>query len=184
MDTSNGYNNDAYDTPNPDLTVATFHLEYLYGPQWRSVMALIERAAQMTAEERERLNAAAANKMQAGLGALTGGGAGEGLAGLLSSLGGGANATPQPMQIAAETAKEFGRSRNLQTAGLVVGQAVSPGAGAGDLSAVLQSFGSIGTLTAVSQAVTATVLQDLVGRGRFEESVYYELMEPWRSVIG
>ncbi|RDI59087.1 hypothetical protein [Nocardia pseudobrasiliensis] len=179
MDTSNDLNN-----AGTDQTAETFHLEYLYGPQWRSVMMLIERAAQLTAEERERLNAAAAKKMEAGLGAFAGASGENGLAGLLSSLGGGANANPQPMQIAAETAKEFGRSRNLQTAGLVVGQAVSPGAGAGDLTAVLQSLGSIGTLTAVSQAVTATVLQDLVGRGRFDESVYYELMDPWRSVLG
>ncbi|MBF6330894.1 hypothetical protein [Nocardia transvalensis] len=168
---------------NPEATAAAFHLEYLYGPQWPAVMTLVERAAQLTAEERERLNAAAAKKMEAGMAAFTGA-SGEGLAGLLSSLGGTPGGAALPMQIATETAKEFGRSRNLQTAGLVVGQAVSPGSGAGDLTAVLQSLGSIGTLTAVSQAATATVLQDLVGRGRFDQSVYDELMEPWRTAIG
>ncbi|MBF6331967.1 hypothetical protein IU452_26020 [Nocardia transvalensis] len=166
----------------PDSSTAVFHLEYLYGPQWGAVVALIERAAQLTAEERERLNAAAAKKMEAGMSAFTGAGEG-GLAGLLSSLGQ-QSGNPQPMQIAGDTAKQFGRSRNLQLAGLVAGQSVAPGAGTGDLATALQSLGSIGTLTAVSQAAAATVLCDLIGQGRFDQSVYSELMEPWNSVIG
>ncbi|WP_225727284.1 MULTISPECIES: hypothetical protein [unclassified Nocardia] len=165
---------------------AVFHLEYLYGPQWQTVVALIERAAQLTADERERLNAAAAKKMEAGMSALTGA-AGQsglgGLANLLSNLGQSAD-NPQPMQIAADTAKQFGRSRNLQLAGLVAGQAISPGSGTGDLAAAMQSLGSIGTLTAVGQAASAAVLSDLVGQGKFDQSVYDELMQPWTSVIG
>ncbi|RDI68357.1 hypothetical protein [Nocardia pseudobrasiliensis] len=172
----------------PESSAAVFHLEYLYGPQWAPVVALIERAAQLTADERERLNAAAAKKMEAGMSALTGA-AGQsglgGLANLLSGLGQGQQSgNPQPMQIAGDTAKQFGRSRNLQLAGLVAGQSIAPGSGAGDLAAAMQSLGSIGTLTAVSQAAAATVLSDLVGQGRFDESVYAELMQPWTSVIG
>ncbi|QIS22606.1 hypothetical protein [Nocardia terpenica] len=174
----------SYDTQS-ESAAAVFHLEYLYGPQWRAVMALVERAAQLTADERERLNSHAAQQMQAGLSSLANTSGDGGLAGLLAGLGGGAKSETAraPMQIAAEAAKQFGRSRNLQTAGLVVGQAVSPTGSSADLSTVLQSLGSIGTLTAVSQAATATVLCDLIGQGGFEQSVYDELMAPWNSVI-
>ncbi|MFJ4657669.1 hypothetical protein ACIP5Y_40940 [Nocardia sp. NPDC088792] len=161
----------------------SLHLEYLYGPQWRTVVSIVERAAQLTAEEREKMNAEAGKQMQAGMAAFTGGGGG--LAGLLSSLGQQQQTDPQPLQIATETAKEFGRTRNVQTAGMVAGQAVSatPAATGADVTALLQSLGSIGTLTVVSQAVTAAVLSDLVGRGRFTQDVYDALLRPWTDVI-
>ncbi|WP_083913388.1 hypothetical protein [Nocardia concava] len=171
----------------PTIPFATvdpaLHLEYLYGPQWAGVMRIVERAAQLTAEERERMNAEAGKRMQDSMSALTGGGAG-GLAGLLSGLGQQQSADPQPLQIASETAKEFGRSRNVQVAGLIAGQAVSatPSTG-GDIAGLLQSLSSIGTLTVVSQAVTAAVLSDLVGRGRYTQEVHDALMQPWTAVI-
>ncbi|MFE3195323.1 hypothetical protein ACFXHA_40420 [Nocardia sp. NPDC059240] len=157
------------------------HLEYLYGPQWAAVLRIVERAAQLTAEERERMNAEAGKRMQDSMSAFTGGA--EGLGGLLSSFGQPA-VDPQPLRIASETAKEFGRSRNVQVAGLIAGQAVSatPSTG-GELAGLLQSLGSIGTLTAVSQAVTAAVLGDLVGRGRYTQEVHDALMQPWTAAI-
>lgn len=174
---------EANDPTIPFATVdPALHLEYLYGPQWASVMRIVERAAQLTAEERERMNAEAGKRMQDSMSALTGGGAG-GLAGLLSGLGQ-QSAEPQPLQIASETAKEFGRSRNVQVAGLIAGQAVSatPSTG-GDIAGLLQSLGSIGTLTVVSQAVTAAVLSDLVGRGSYTQEVHDALLQPWTAVI-
>ncbi|MFD0000659.1 hypothetical protein [Nocardia sp. NPDC127526] len=179
MNVETNENTAGFDPADPAL-----HLEYLYGPQWRAVVRIVERAAQLTAEERERLNAEAGKQMQAGMAALTGGGAG-GLAGLLSGLGQ-PSEDPQPLQIASETAKEFGRSRNVQIAGLVAGQSVSSGPAAatgGDIAGLLQSLGSIGTLTVVSQAVTAAVLSDLVGRGRFTQDVYDALLRPWTDTI-
>ncbi|MEC3919932.1 hypothetical protein [Nocardia sp. CDC160] len=176
------------ETNDPTIPFATLdpalHLEYLYGPQWAAVMRIVERAAQLTAEEREKMNAEAGKRMQDSMSALTGaaGGAG-GLAGLLSGLGQ-PSQDPQPLQIASETAKEFGRSRNVQVAGLIAGQAVSgTAATSGELAGLLQSLGSIGTLTVVSQAVTAAVLSDLVGRGRYTQEVHDALMQPWTSVI-
>ncbi|MGW4243582.1 hypothetical protein [Nocardia sp. NPDC004722] len=156
------------------------HLEYLYGPQWAAVLRIVERAAQLTAEERERMNAEAGQRMQDSMNAFTGAG---GLGGLLSSLGQ-PSSDPQPLRIASETAKEFGRSRNVQVAGLIAGQAVSatPTTG-GELAGVLQSLGSIGTLTVVSQAVTAAVLGDLVGRGRYTQDVHDALMRPWIAAV-
>ncbi|QIS02171.1 hypothetical protein F5X71_07435 [Nocardia brasiliensis] len=163
---------------------ATLHLEYLYGPQWREVVAIVERAGQLSAEERERLNAVAGKSAEAQLknlqgAALNGGG---GLSALLSGLG--QSGTPQPLQIATQAAKEFGRSRNVQIATAVAGQALSPGAGTGDLAGILQSLGSIGAVTVVSQAVSAAVLGDLVGRGEFTQGVYDELVRSWREVVG
>lgn len=178
MTTEQTENTVPFDTSDPAL-----HLEYLYGPQWQVVVHIIERAAQLTAEERERLNAEAGKQMQAGLGALTGGGGG--LADLLSSLGSQQSETDQqPLRIATETAKEFGRTRNVQIAGMLAGQALSgtPSTG-GDIAGLLQSLGSIGALTAVSQAVTAAVLSDLVGRGRFTQDVYAALLRPWTDTI-
>lgn len=171
---------------------ATMHLEYLYGPQWREVAQLIERAGQLRADEREKLNSAASNMMQASMSQLTGDGSAEGgLAGLLAGLGFGQQtgqpSTPQPLQIATEIAKSFGRSRNLQIAGMVAGQAVAPGASGttmGDLNGIFQSLGSLGALTVVNQAVTATVLSDVVGTGAFTQEVYDELMRPWVTSIG
>ncbi|RDI63461.1 hypothetical protein DFR76_110158 [Nocardia pseudobrasiliensis] len=162
------------------------HLEYLYGPQWRQVAYVVERAGQLTAEERERLNAEATRTVQARIG---GGEAGAmpGLGGLAALLGGlgQQSGDPQPERIAAETAKEFGRSRNLQIAAMVAGQAVSPAqaAGAGDLAGLLASLGSVGAITAVNQAVNAAVLGDLVGQGRFTQDVYDALVRPWRAAI-
>ncbi|WP_084529979.1 hypothetical protein [Nocardia crassostreae] len=177
MNVETNENTAGFDPSDPAL-----HLEYLYGPQWRAVVRIVERAAQLTAEERERLNAEAGKQMQAGMAALTGGGTG-GLAGLLSGLGQ-PSEDPQPLQIASETAKEFGRSRNVQIAGLVAGQSVSaPATAGGDIAGLLQSLGFIGTLTVVSQAVTAAVLGDLVGRGRFTQDVYDALTRPWHDTI-
>ncbi|MEV6773074.1 hypothetical protein AB0N05_31015 [Nocardia sp. NPDC051030] len=164
-----------------DPTDPALHLEYLYGPQWRAVARIVERAAQLTAEERERLNTEAGKQLQTGAAALTGGG---GLAGLLSGLGQQPAADPQPLQIATETAKEFGRARNVQIAGMIAGQSISSGSAvAGDIAGLLQSLGSIGALTVVSQAVTAAVLGDLVGRGRFTQDVYDALLRPWADTI-
>ncbi|MFJ4654212.1 hypothetical protein ACIP5Y_23340 [Nocardia sp. NPDC088792] len=164
---------------------ATLHLEYLYGPQWQNVIAIVERAAQLTAEERERLNAAAAGGVETQLknlqNAMGNGGGLSGLSGLLSGLG--QQTAPQAPQIAAQVAKEFGRLRNTQVATSVVSQALSPGAGAGDVAGILQSLGSIGAVSAVAQAVTAAVLGDLVGRGDFTQSVYDELMRSWQESI-
>lgn len=161
---------------------ATLHLEYLYGPQWQHVVTIVERAAQLTAEEREKLNAAAARGAESQLKnlqntAMNGGG----LSGLLAGLG--QQGSTQPLQIATQVAKEFGRSRNTQIATTVAGQSLSPGAGAGDIGAMLQSLGSIGAVTVVAQAVTAAVLGDLVGRGEFTQSVYDELTRSWQEVI-
>ncbi|QIS14928.1 hypothetical protein [Nocardia arthritidis] len=172
-----------FGAPDPAL-----HLEYLYGPQWREVVQIVERAAQLTAEERERLNAqfeSVMNSQMAGLSQTSGAG---GFAGLLSGLGRSltdrSSTDPQPGQIATETAREFGRVRNLQTAGTVAGQAISPNAaGVGEIAGLLNSLGSIGVITVVGQAVTAAVLGDLVGRGRFTQDVYDAMMRPWRSVI-
>lgn len=161
---------------NPDDP--TLHLEYLYGPQWRDVAQIIERATQLTPEEREQLNAAAGNGLQEGL---TGS---AGLAGLFAGLGG-AGGDSQPAQIAAETAKEFGRARHIQIAGTIAGQAVSPtiGHGADDLGGLLKSLTSIGALVTVNRAVTAAALGDLVGRGKFTREVYDALMRPWTETI-
>lgn len=161
---------------------ATLHLEYIYGPQWQNVVAIIERAAQLTAEERERLNAAAGRAAESQMknlqNAATGAG---GLAGLLAGLG--QQNSAQPLQIAAKVAKEFGRSRNTQIATSVAGQALSPGVGAGDISNLLQSLGSLGAVTVVAQAVTAVVLSDLVGQGEFTQDVYDELLRPWQESL-
>jgi len=68
---------------------------------------------------------------------------------------------------------------------MIAGQAVAPTAtaGAGDLSGLLESFGSIGAVTVVGQAVTAAVLIDLIGQGDFTQEVFDELMRPWSSSI-
>ncbi|MEU7141080.1 hypothetical protein ABZ942_16630 [Nocardia sp. NPDC046473] len=164
---------------NPDDP--TLHLEYLYGPQWRDVAQIIERATQLTPDEREQLNAAAGNGLQEGLSGVPGS---AGLAGLFAGLGG-ASGDSQPTQIAAETAKEFGRARHIQIAGTIAGQAVSPtsGPGADDMSGLLKSLTSIGALVTVNRAVTAAALGDLVGRGRFTREVYDALMRPWTDAI-
>lgn len=158
---------------------ATLHLEYLYGPQWPTVVAIIERAAQLSAEERERLNAAAARVAESHMRNLQSATAGGGLSGLLAGLGQQNSATP--MQIATKVARDFGRYRDTQIATAVAGQALSPGAGAGDIGGLLQSLGSIGVVTVVAQAVTAAVLGDLIGQGEFTQSVYDELMRPWQE---
>ncbi|WP_084655415.1 hypothetical protein [Nocardia altamirensis] len=158
---------------------ADFHVEYLYGPQWPAVVVLIERAAQLMAEERDRIDAAA-REMNAEIAALTGFGSG-GLTRLLSNAG---RQGGTALEIAVQTAKDYGRLRNVQTAGLVVGQVVSPETDTTDLTTLLQSFGSVGRLAVVRQAATATILQDLVGRGRFVRAVHDELMAPWRAAIG
>ncbi|MCM6775378.1 hypothetical protein NDR87_16130 [Nocardia sp. CDC159] len=148
-------------------------------------MYIVERAGQLTAEERERLNAEAGRMMQSRMNAASGsGGPGGGLAGLLGGLGM-QSGEPQPEQIAAETAKEFGRTRNIQIAGMVAGQAVSTigAAGGGDLAGLLSSLGSIGTMTVVNGAATAAVLGDLVGRGRFTQDVFDALMRPWSTAL-
>lgn len=165
---------------------ATLHLEYLYGPQWQSVVAIVERAAQLTAAERERLNAAAAKVAESGMKSLQNAASGAGgLSGLLSGLGQGlgSQGATQPLQIATKVAGEFGRTRNMQIATSVAGQSLSPGVGAGDLGAILQSLGAIGAVTVVAQAVTATVLGDLVGKGEFTQSVFDDLMRPWLEGI-
>ncbi|WP_433663073.1 hypothetical protein ACQPW1_13615 [Nocardia sp. CA-128927] len=156
----------------------TLHLEYLYGPQWRDVAQIVERATQLTPDEREQLNAAAGNGLQD---ALSGN---QGLAGLFAGLAGPAGDS-QPAQIAAETAKEFGRSRHIQIAGSIAGQAVSPtsGPGADDVGGLLKSLTSIGALVTVNRAVTAAALGDLVGRGKFTREVYDALMRPWTDTI-
>ncbi|MBF6331971.1 hypothetical protein [Nocardia transvalensis] len=183
MNPESTYHNAGISQPNAEL-----HLEYLYGPQWQQVMHIVERAGQLTAEERERLNAEAGRMMQSRMSTPTGSGGlaglGEGLAGLLGGLGQ-QTGDPQPEQIAAETAREFGRTRNIQIAGMVAGQAISKvgAAGIGDLAGLLASLGDIGTMTAVNQAATAAVLGDLVGRGRFTQDVYDALMRPWSSTI-
>ncbi|MFI1918088.1 hypothetical protein [Nocardia sp. NPDC020380] len=161
---------------------ATLHLEYLYGPQWQHVVAIVERAAQLTAEERERLNAAAGRIAETQMKNLQNVAAnGGGLAGLLAGFG--QQTTGQPLQIATQVAKGFGRARNTQIATAVAGQAMSPGAGAGDIGGILQSLGALGAVTVVSQAVTAAVLSDLVGRGDFTQSVYDDLVRPWQEGI-
>ncbi|WP_433662135.1 hypothetical protein ACQPW1_08275 [Nocardia sp. CA-128927] len=174
------------------MTNATepLHLEYLYGPQWQDAIRIIERSGQLTAEEREKLNAASKKLIQDKVSALSNGSGLEGgLSGLLAGLGMGANAqtvASHPLNIAAATAKAFGRSRNVQLAGMIAGQAVSPAAAAGttgDLSGLLESFGSIGAVTVVGQAVTAAVLGDLIGQGEFTQAVFDELMLPWSSNI-
>ncbi|MFI9504741.1 hypothetical protein [Nocardia sp. NPDC052566] len=165
---------------------ATLHLEYIYGPNWADVVAIVERAAQLTAEERERLNAAAAKAAESNLQNLqNAASAAGGLSGLLSGLGQGLGqqGQAQPLQIATKVAKEFGRSRNAQIATSVAGQALSPGAGAGDFGGILQSLGSIGAVTVVAQSVTAAVLGDLIGRGEFTQQVYDELMRPWQESL-
>lgn len=170
-------------------TTETLHLEYLYGPRWQDAIRIIERSGQLTAEEREKLNAAAKKLMQDKVSALSNGSGLEGgLGSLLAGLGMGANAqavAAHPLNIATATAKAFGRSRNVQVAGLIAGQAVSPNAATspGDLSGLLESFGSIGAVTVIGQAVTAAVLSDLVGQGEFTKAVYDELMQPWSSNI-
>ncbi|QBS43349.1 hypothetical protein [Nocardia sp. CS682] len=170
-------------------TPETLHLEYLYGPQWHQAVRIIERSGQLTAEEREKLNAASKKLIQDKVSALSNGSGLEGgLSGLLAGLGMGANAqsvAAHPLNIATATAKAFGRSRNVQLAGMIAGQAVSPTAvgTTGDLSGLLESFGSIGAVAVVGQAVTATVLSDLIGQGEFTQAVYDELMEPWSSTI-
>ncbi|MFG1793372.1 hypothetical protein [Nocardia sp. NPDC049149] len=117
---------------------ADFHVEYLYGPQWPAVVVLIERAAQLMAEERDRIDAAA-REMNAEIAALTGFGSG-GLTRLLSNAG---RQGGTALEIAVQTAKDYGRLRNVQTAGLVVGQVVSPETDTTDLTTLLQSFGSV-----------------------------------------
>ncbi|RDI68051.1 hypothetical protein [Nocardia pseudobrasiliensis] len=161
----------------------TLHLEYLYGPRWHDVMTIVERAGQLTAEQRERLNAGAARAAESRLTDLQGVAAGGGgLAGLLSGLG--QQTSAQPLRIAAAVAKEFGRSRNIQIATAAAGQALSPGAGTGGFATILQSLGAIGATTTVAQAVTAAVLGDLVGRGEFTEEVHRELLRPWHEGLG
>ncbi|MFD6157949.1 hypothetical protein ACFWF7_10110 [Nocardia sp. NPDC060256] len=159
----------------------TLHLEYLYGPQWRDVAQIVERAAQLTPGEREQLNTTAGNGLQDGLSTLSGG---AGVAGLFASIGASSEHS-QPVQVAAETAKEFGRARHIQIAGTIAGQAVSPtsGPGADDMGALLKSLTSIGALVVVHRAVTAAVLGDLVGRGEFTREVYDALMKPWTDTI-
>lgn len=166
-------------------TEATLHLEYLYGPQWRDVVYIIERSGQLQPAEREKLNTEASKAMQNRMSGLTGGAEG-GLAGLLASLDP-AKQQNDPLSIATATAKAFGRSRNVQIAGMIAGQAVSPGAanlGAGDMSGLFESLGSLGAVTVVGQAVTAAVLGDLVGQGEFTRAVYDELMRAWQNSIG
>lgn len=162
---------------------ATLHLEYLYGPQWRDVVAIVERAGQLTAEERERMNSVAGRNAEEQLKNLQGVAmnAGGGLSALLSGLG--QQTGSQSLQIATQSAKEFGRTRNVQVASTIAGQALSPGVGTGDFAGILQSLGVIGAVTVVSQAVSAAVLGDLVGRGAFTQSVHDELMRPWRESI-
>ncbi|WP_405166857.1 hypothetical protein OG203_18170 [Nocardia sp. NBC_01499] len=170
-------------------TTETLHLEYLYGPQWQDAIRIIERSGQLSADEREKLNASAKKLIQDKVSSLSNGSGLEGgLSGLLAGLGMGANAqsaASHPLNIAAATAKAFGRSRNVQLAGMIAGQAVSPTAASspGDLSGLLDSFSSIGAVTVVGQAVTASVLSDLVGQGEFTKAVYDELMQPWSSNI-
>ncbi len=170
-------------------TPETLHLEYLYGPRWQDAVRIIERSGQLTAAEREKLNTAAKQLVQDKVSAFSNGtGLEGGLAGLLANLGQAANpqaTATQPMNIAAATAKAFGRTRNVQIAGMIAGQAVAPTAtaGAGDISGLLESFGSIGAVTVVGQAVTAAVLIDLVGQGDFTQEVFDELMRPWSSSI-
>ncbi|MFI9508051.1 hypothetical protein [Nocardia sp. NPDC052566] len=169
-------------------TEASMHLEYLYGPQWREVVRIIERSGQLRPGEREKLNAEATKSMQNRMSALSGGAGGEGgLAGLLAGLGqmSGQQAT-EPLAIATQTAKAFGRARNVQVAGMVAGQAVAPGASgisSGDMSGLFESLGSLGAVTVVGQAVTAAVLGDLIGRGEFTQAVYDELMRPYATSI-
>lgn len=172
---------------------ATLHLEYLYGPQWRTVVAIVERAGQLTAEEREKLNAAAARQAESTLKNFeaVGSSGGSGLAGLLSGLGRGLGGLGQglggsatnPAQIAQKCAKEFGRTRNVQIAAAVAGQAMSGGAGTGEINALFQSLGSIGAIAVVGQAVTAAALSDLVGNGEFTQAVFDELTQPWQEAL-
>ncbi|MGW4847594.1 hypothetical protein [Nocardia brasiliensis] len=171
-------------------TTETLHLEYLYGPRWQDAVRIIERSGQLTAAEREKLNAAAKQMVQDKVSSLSNGtglGLEGGLSGLLAGLGQGTNAAApgMPINIATATAKAFGRSRNVQVAGMIAGQAVAPNsaAGPGDLTGLLESFGSIGVVTVVGQAVTAAVLSDLVGQGEFTQDVYDELMRPWSTSI-
>ncbi|MFG1796268.1 hypothetical protein [Nocardia sp. NPDC049149] len=165
---------------------AGMHMEYLYGPQWRDVVRIIERAAQLTDDERAKLKAQAEQQLQSQMAAMSGAGGGlgnglgGGLANLLSGLGQLSNDS-QPAKIAAETAKEFGRTRNVQVAGMVAGQAVSSAEGVeGQLAGLL---GSLSSLTTVSQAATAAVLGDLIGQGKFTQEVYDALMTPWSSSV-
>ncbi|MFI6998738.1 hypothetical protein [Nocardia sp. NPDC050175] len=157
-----------------DPTDPSLHLEYLYGPQWRDVVQIIERAAQLTTDEIEQLN------IQADKNGTTGLSNPDGLAGLLSSFRKSSTET-KTAQIAAETAQEFGRTRAVQLAGLIAGQAISPviGGSAEGFNGLLQSLGSLGAMNAINRAVTAAVLADLVGRGEFTRDVYDSLMDPW-----
>ncbi|WP_405161922.1 hypothetical protein OG203_37295 [Nocardia sp. NBC_01499] len=162
-----------FDPADPSL-----HLEYLYGPQWRDVVQIIERAAQLTADEIETLNIAAEKGQPTGLSNP------DGLAGLLSSFRKSSTET-KTAQIAADTAQEFGRTRAVQLAGLIAGQAISPAIGGSveGLHGLLQSLSSLGAMNAINRAVTAAVLGDLVGRGEFTRDVYDSLMDPWIDAI-
>ncbi|MFI5776735.1 hypothetical protein [Nocardia sp. NPDC051570] len=168
----------------PDSAVAsesTMHLEYLYGPQWREVMDIVERAAQLSVAEREKLADHPGALARSGMGALSA----EGLAGLLGGPNGTSN-NMHALHTAADTAREFGRTRQFQIATVLAGQSVSsPSVGRTEgLQGLLQSLGSIDAATVVTYAVAATVLGDLVGCGKFTREIYDELMRPWLETIG
>ncbi|MFI9407087.1 hypothetical protein [Nocardia sp. NPDC052316] len=162
-----------FDTSDPAL-----HLEYLYGPQWRDVVRIVERAAQLTPEEMAKLNA---NK---DAGFTAGSSANESIERLLASFRT-STADTQTAAIAAVTAKEFGRTRAVQIAGLIAGQSITPAisGGAEGFGGLLASLGGVGALSTINRAVTAAVLGDLVGRGDFTRDVYNTLMDPWTDAI-
>lgn len=94
------------DSHRPGNDEAELHLEYLYGPQWRQVVRIIERAAQLTDAEREALGGKVNTVVHDSLAGLSGGM--DGLAGLLAALQGpGRN---DPAAIALDTAQQFGRA--------------------------------------------------------------------------
>ncbi|MFG1792217.1 hypothetical protein [Nocardia sp. NPDC049149] len=161
-----------------DPSDPALHLEYLYGPQWREVVKIVERAAQLTSDEIELLNVHADKGMPTSLSGS------EGLAGLLSNFRKSTDDS-KATQIAADTAKEFGRTRAVQVAGLIAGQAISPmTTGDSDgFGGLLKSLGALGALTTVNRAVIAAVLGDLIGRGDFTDDIYHTLMDPWSDTI-
>lgn len=173
--TAETYNTETdFDPSDPAL-----HLEYLYGPRWREVARIVERVAQLTPSELSQLNVHAHEALST---ALPGN---EGLTRLLSGLGH-STADARTTAIAAATAKEFGRTRAVQVAGMIAGQAITPAASSDTdgLGGLLTALGSVGALSTINRAVTAAVLGDLVGRGEFTGEVYDELMRPWTAAIG
>lgn len=169
------YNTEAdFDPSDPAL-----HLEYLYGPQWREVARIVERVAQLTPGEVAQLNVRADEELP------TEALANEGLTRLLSGLRH-SPADTRTAVIAAATAKEFGRTRSVQVAGMVAGQAITAtaSADADGLGGLLAALGSVGALSTINRAITAAVLGDLVGRGEFTRDVYDELMNPWTTAVG